>query len=92
MKAIILVAGILLAISPAFARGHGGGHHSSFRMPRSTFRSPGITRVRSYTRRDGTFVEHHDRTHENKTQRDNWSTKGNTNPETGKPGTVEATH
>jgi Spy/CpxP family protein refolding chaperone len=91
MKTIILAASALLAIttasiSPAFARGHGGGHHGS------SSHSSGITHVRSYTRRDGTYVEHHDRTHETKTQMDNWSTKGNVNPETGKAGTVEPTH
>jgi hypothetical protein len=45
------------------------------------------TRVRGYTKRDGTRVESHRRTSPNKTERDNWSTKGNTNPDTGKKGT-----
>jgi hypothetical protein len=45
------------------------------------------TRVRGYTKRDGTRVESHRRTAPNKTERDNWSTKGNTNPDTGKRGT-----
>ena len=45
------------------------------------------TRVRGYTKRDGTYVESHRRTSPNKTERDNWSTKGNTNPDTGKKGT-----
>jgi hypothetical protein len=45
------------------------------------------TRVRGYTKRDGTRVESHRRTAPNKTEKDNWSTKGNTNPDTGKRGT-----
>jgi len=45
------------------------------------------TRVRGYTKRDGTHVESHRRTAPNKTEKDNWSTKGNTHPDTGKKGT-----
>ena len=45
------------------------------------------TRVRGYTKRDGTRVESHRRTAPNKTERDNWSSKPNTNPDTGKRGT-----
>ncbi|HKQ90860.1 MAG TPA: hypothetical protein VJZ77_09270 [Blastocatellia bacterium] len=45
------------------------------------------TRVRGYTKRDGTRVESHRRTRPNSTERDNWSSKGNTNPDTGKRGT-----
>jgi hypothetical protein len=45
------------------------------------------TRVRGYTRKNGTRVESHRRTAPNKTEKDNWSTKGNTNPDTGKKGT-----
>lgn len=48
------------------------------------------THVRTYQKKNGTVVPHHDRTASNKTQRDNWSTKGNTNPETGKRGTKKA--
>lgn len=45
------------------------------------------TKVKGHTRKDGTYVEPHTRTKPNKTENDNWSTKGNTNPNTGKPGT-----
>lgn len=37
-------------------------------------------------RKDGKYVAPHNRTNANKTQRDNWSSKGNTNPYTGKRG------
>jgi hypothetical protein len=42
--------------------------------------------VDGYTTKEGTTVAPHDRTAPDKTRDDNWSTKGNTNPETGKPG------
>src|SRR3954466_12654226 len=43
--------------------------------------------VKGYTKKDGTYVAPHDRTAPNSTKNDNWSTKGNVNPETGKAGT-----
>lgn len=51
----------------------GGGSHS----------------VRGYTKKDGTYVAPHRQTNPNGTQRDNYSTKGNINPYTGKSGKVE---
>lgn len=49
----------------------------------------GKTRVKGYTKKDGTYVAPHSRTSPNKSKSDNWSTKGNTNPNTGKKGTVD---
>ena len=43
--------------------------------------------VKAYTRRNGTYVARHRQTNPNRTQYDNWSTKGNVNPYTGKVGT-----
>lgn len=45
--------------------------------------------VKGYTRKDGAYVKEHRATNPNKTQRDNWSSKPNTNPYTGKQGTRE---
>ena len=45
------------------------------------------TYVRGYTKKDGTYVDPHYRSAPNHTPNDNWSTKGNTNPHTGKQGT-----
>ena len=45
--------------------------------------------VRGYTRKDGTYVQPHYRSAPNYTNRDNFSTKGNINPYTGKKGTVD---
>lgn len=47
-------------------------------------------KVSGYTKKDGTYVAPHTRTTPNKTQRDNYGTKGNYNLDTGKTGTKEA--
>ncbi len=44
------------------------------------------TRVSSYFRKSGTFVQTHYRTDKNYTKTDNWSYHGNVNPYTGKKG------
>ena len=44
--------------------------------------------VNPYHRKDGTYVPGHFRTNPNNTNRDNYSTRGNTNPYTGKPGWI----
>lgn len=46
-----------------------------------------ISRVRGYTTSRGTYVAPHYRSTPNRTKIDNWSTKGNYNPMTGKAGT-----
>lgn len=46
------------------------------------------TYVKGYYKKNGTFVKPHYRTTPNKNKLDNWSTKGNINPYTGKLGTV----
>lgn len=45
--------------------------------------------VRGYTRKDGTYVAPHRATNPDNTRMNNWSTKGNVNPYTGKEGTVD---
>lgn len=45
--------------------------------------------VRGYTRRDGTYVAPHVRSAPNDSRLDNYSTRGNVNPYTGKQGTVD---
>jgi hypothetical protein len=43
--------------------------------------------VNGYTTKNGSYVAPHERTAPNKTNLDNYSTKGNINPYTGQPGT-----
>ncbi|XOK60595.1 hypothetical protein ACJ7K1_29455 [Paenibacillus elgii] len=45
------------------------------------------TKVKSYTKKSGTHVQSHNRSNKDKSFKNNWSTKGNTNPYTGKKGT-----
>jgi hypothetical protein len=52
-----------------------------------TNRNP--VRVKGYTRKNGTKVAPSYRTAPNGTEKDNYSTKGNVNPHTGKAGTKE---
>ena len=50
--------------------------------------NPNHVRVKGYTKSDGTYVPPHYRTTPNSTNRDNFSTRGNTNPYTGKTGWI----
>jgi hypothetical protein len=76
MNKLILIAALVAAVSgPTFAKGGSGGH--------------GSHHVGGYTRSDGTYVAPHYQTNPNATKMDNWSTKGNSNPYTGKEGTVD---
>ena len=52
--------------------------------------NPSTTTVHGYTKKDGTYVAPYQRTAPNETQRDNWSSKPNVNPYTGKEGTKES--
>lgn len=47
-----------------------------------------LQKVKGYTTKKGTYVAPHYRQSPNKTKFDNFSTKGNINPYTGKKGTV----
>jgi len=46
----------------------------------------GPVTVRPYTKKDGTHVEGHHRSAPDGSKVNNWSSKGNINPYTGKPG------
>jgi len=91
-RAVLLGAVIVVFLSAnVLARGGGGGHggHGSG----SSHSSPGTgsshssTSVRGYTRKDGTHVAPHQRSKADGDFKNNWSTKGNQNPNTGKEGT-----
>ena len=76
MRSLLIVA--LLAGSAFAGR---GGHSSSSSHA-----------VRGYTKKNGTYVAPHRQTNPDHTQRNNYSTRGNVNPYTGKAGTRTATH
>jgi hypothetical protein len=46
--------------------------------------------TKGYVKKNGSYVAPHRQTNPNRTQRDNWSTKGNTNLYTGKNGAKNA--
>lgn len=84
MKAqtIAIVLFTLAVSSPTLARG--GSSHGS----RSSYSSHGSTvHVQSHVTKSGTYVPAHVRTAPDHSKYNNWSTKGNVNPYTGKKGT-----
>jgi hypothetical protein len=98
----IVILFIVTVSITSFARGgHGGGrgggktiHHTESIVTTTHVATPKIvvpkatTHVKTYVKPStGKVVQAHDRTAPNKTQKDNWSSKPNVNPETGKPGT-----
>lgn len=52
-----------------------------------SYTNPQTEHVNTYQKKNGTIVQEHNRTTKNNTDLDNWSTKPNVNPETGKKGT-----
>lgn len=73
---------LTLATHPVLAKKDNSGGYKSYGSSKSN-------NVRGYTKKDGTFVAPHHRTSPNNTQRDNWTSKPNQNPYTGKDGTRE---
>jgi hypothetical protein len=93
--AVLLVFGFA-SVADAGRRGGGGGSHSSRGHSGShsgatgTGSSSSSHAVRGYTTKRGTYVAPHRQTNPDHTQRNNYSTKGNVNPWTGKAGTRNA--
>lgn len=82
-----LVSESIILPSSGDARGKsGGGYKSSASRGSISRSSSSSTRVRGYTTKRGTYVAPHQRSTPNKSKVDNWSTKGNVNPYTGKKG------
>lgn len=77
MKNIIILMAVLLLGSNA--------HATEKKNEKS--RKPANTYVHGYSKSNGTYVQPHYRTDSDHTTSNNWSTKGNINPYTGKAGT-----
>ena len=92
------LAMVVATVSGAQAghRGGSGGHsHASGRLHTTasgTGSSHSSHAVSGYTTKRGTHVAPHRQSNSDGTQRNNWSTKGNTNPTTGRAGTKTARH
>jgi hypothetical protein len=55
----------------------------------SAAHAQGSNNVQGYIRQDGTYVQPHMRTNPDNSRTNNWSAQGNTNPYTGRQGTVD---
>lgn len=53
----------------------------------TSFNAQAASRVRGHTRSNGTYVPPHYRSAPDGSKHNNWSTRGNVNPHTGKAGT-----
>jgi hypothetical protein len=88
---------VAVAASGAWAGHHGGGGgHSSGGRSHAASSGTGSSHsshaVKGYTTKRGTYVAPHRQSNGDGTQRNNWSTKGNTNLSTGRGGTKTAHH
>ena len=77
----VLLAALVAGAPTAFAKGT--GHSSSHAAP------GGSHGIKGHTKKNGTYVAPAHAKNPNKTKRDNYSSKGNTNPRTGKAGTKD---
>jgi hypothetical protein len=81
MKRIAIILGVLLAAGSVAQAQYGGyGLYG-------TGSNPNAHVVRPYVTQQGTYVQPHVQTNPNRTQLDNYSTRGNINPYTGQVGT-----
>lgn len=77
---------IALAAAPAIAKGGHSGTHSSHA---SSHAHSGEHAVAGHVTKNGTYVAPHHATNPNHDKHDNYSSKGNVNPHTGKEGTQD---
>lgn len=86
----IFTLGLLVVAAAASAKGY---HYHAPKARAYHYSAPKLsaspTYVHGYTRKNGAYVMPHYQTAPNATRLDNWSTKGNVNPYTGKEGTKD---
>lgn len=82
MKTMLLVACLTLAATAASAQSRS---HYTYK---SSYK-PTTIHVTGYTRSNGTYVQPHYQTTPNQTKADNWSSRPNVNPYTGKAGSKD---
>ena len=93
MRALVLGFVMVVATTTGAWAGHrgrgGGGGHSSGGRSHAAATGTGSSHsshaVKGYTTKRGTYVAPHRQSNGDGTQRNNWSTKGNTNPSTAMP-------
>lgn len=90
MKLFIIVFSIAaIASAPVFALSGGGARLGGSHSSTSHSYGGGSHSVRGYVKKNGTYVAPSRATNPNRSKYDNWSTKGNSNPYTGKGGTKD---
>jgi hypothetical protein len=88
MKTLLFILAVAVSLPAAASGGHGGhGGSRGHTAATGTGAKASHAHVSGYTRKDGKHVAGHDRSTKDATKSNNWSTKGNVNPETGKAGT-----
>jgi hypothetical protein len=89
MRKGLFLATVIAAVTlsgNAYARGSSYGGHSSYKSSYSSGSRSDHT-ISGYTRSNGTYVRPSHATNPDTTRNNNYSTKGNVNPYTGKYGT-----
>ena len=81
----LVISGTVFAKGSRGGRSHGGGH--SAKVATGSGSSVSRSHVHGYPSNKGKFVADHYRSRKDQTKSNNWSAKGNVNPDTGKPGT-----
>jgi hypothetical protein len=93
VQALLLSLVLMVGSGLAAAKGRSSSNHaaktktSKPKASKATAKSGSDVSVRGYTKKNGTHVQPSKRSAPNGTQKDNFSTKGNVNPYTGKKGT-----
>jgi hypothetical protein len=89
---------LILISSSCFAKGgYSSSSFDSYKSSHSTkstgngYVNPSSTYTSGYVKNNGTYVSPHMKSASNSTELDNYGTKGNTNPYTGKAGSKYAT-
>ena len=82
LSSALVIALTFIGTGSAMAK---GGSHSTSTSPGTGSKSSS-TQVHGYTKKDGTYVEPHQRTTPDKNFENNYTTKGNQNMATGKDG------
>lgn len=85
-KVIVVIAACVLSFG-AMAKSGGSGHSKGSSSGSGHVNSSSHA-VRGHVTKKGTYVAPARATNPNKKKSDNYSQKGNTNPNTGRPGTV----
>lgn len=85
MKVLNKAVGLFLLSATSIVMAK-GGHHSGAIGP-GTGSTSSSHHVNGYVKKDGTYVAPHQQSNADKNFNNNWSTKGNDNPTTGKDGT-----